>query len=85
MTTSFLEDAKTGNRNALIKREIIRQYLTGGDCSLTDLSREMNLSVPTVTRLVGELIEEGFVHDFGKQSTNGGRHSGRRPHARHAR
>lgn len=73
MTTSFLEDAKTGNRNALIKREIIRQYLTGGDCSLTDLSREMNLSVPTVTRLVGELIEEGFVHDFGKQSTNGGR------------
>ena len=27
----------------------------------------MNLSVPTVTKLVSELIEEGFVHDFGKQ------------------
>ena len=40
----------------------------GGDFSITDLSHEMNLSVPTVTKLVSELIEEGFVHDFGKQA-----------------
>ncbi len=71
--SSFLKLASEGNKNAILKRKIIRQYLTGGDCSLTDLSREMGLSVPTVTKLVGELIDEGFVHDFGKQSTNGGR------------
>lgn len=71
--SSFLKLASEGNKNAIIKRRIIRQYLTGGDCSLTDLSREMGLSVPTVTKLVGELIDEGFVHDFGKQSTSGGR------------
>jgi glucokinase-like ROK family protein len=33
----------------------------------------MDLSVPTVTKLVGELIDEGYVIDFGKVETNGGR------------
>lgn len=33
----------------------------------------MDLSVPTVTKLIAELIEEGFVVDFGKQDTTGGR------------
>lgn len=33
----------------------------------------MNLSIPTITKLIGELMSEGFVLDFGKQGTNGGR------------
>lgn len=31
------------------------------------------MSIPTTTKLVGELIEDGFVQDFGKQETDGGR------------
>ncbi|MEG0807002.1 MAG: ROK family transcriptional regulator [Alistipes sp.] len=73
MRDSFLQQAEEGNKTALLKRQIIGLYITEGDFSITDLSREMNLSVPTTTKLVGELIEEGYVHDFGKQGANGGR------------
>lgn len=33
----------------------------------------MDLSIPTVTKLVGELLDDGYILDFGKQETNGGR------------
>lgn len=73
MKDSFLIQANEGNKNAIIKKEIIRRYITSGDFSITNLSKEMNLSVPTITKLIGELMDEGFVEDFGKQGTNGGR------------
>lgn len=69
----FLGQAEEGNKTALLKLQLIGHYIMGGDFSITDLSHEMNLSVPTVTKLVSELIEDGFVHDFGKQGTAGGR------------
>ena len=49
------------------------RYILCGDSSITDLSKAVNLSVPTVTKLIGELIDEGFVHNFGEQGTAGGR------------
>lgn len=73
MKHSFIEEIYLGSKNALLKTNIIRYYINSGENSLADLSREMNLSVPTVTKLVSELIEDGFVVDFGKQETNGGR------------
>jgi len=73
MNSSFLQKSYEGNRSASLKREIVRLLIVGGNFSITDLSKEMNMSVPTVTKLIGELITEGFVLDFGKQGTNGGR------------
>ncbi|MDR0510356.1 MAG: ROK family protein [Rikenellaceae bacterium] len=73
MNNSFLQQASEGNRSALLKKEIIRQCITGGYYTIPELSREMNISVPTVTKLIGELKDEGFVYDFGKHGANGGR------------
>ena len=73
MAETFLRQAEEGNKNALLKRQIIGLYITAGDFSITDLSKEMNLSVPTTTKLIGELIAEGYVHDYGKQGRSGGR------------
>ena len=67
MTSSFLKQATEGNKNAILKQQIICQYIFCGDSSITDLSKAVNLSVPTVTKLIGELIDEGFVHNFGEQ------------------
>ena len=58
MVDSFLGQAEEGNKTALLKLQLIGHYIMGGDFSITDLSHEMNLSVPTVTKLVSELIEE---------------------------
>lgn len=73
MSNTFLKQAEEGNRTAILKQQILGKYIFGGDFSITDLSKAMSLSVPTVTKLIGELIDEGFVYDFGKQGTNGGR------------
>ena len=60
-------------KNAILKKHIIALCINEGDYSIADLSRELNTSIPTITKLVGELIEEGFLVDMGKQGTNGGR------------
>jgi len=73
MKHTFIEEIEIGSKNALLKINIIRYYINNGENTLADLGKEMDLSVPTVTKLVGELIEEGYVVDFGKQETNGGR------------
>ena len=73
MKHTFIEEIELGSKNAQLKINIIRYYINNGENTLADLGKEMELSVPTITKLVGELIEEGFVLDFGKQETNGGR------------
>ncbi|NDP21633.1 MAG: ROK family transcriptional regulator [Paludibacter sp.] len=73
MKHTFIEEIELGSKNALLKINIIRYYINNGENTLADLGKEMDLSIPTVTKLVGELIEEGYVVDFGKQETTGGR------------
>lgn len=71
MIKTFLDSPD--NRNGAVKREIIRLCIQNGNYSIADLSHDINSSVPTVTKIINELIEEGFLQDFGKQGTSGGR------------
>ncbi|MBR2014905.1 MAG: ROK family transcriptional regulator [Alistipes sp.] len=71
--TNFLDALESGNKSAQLKREILRRYMKNGGESIADLSRELGLSVPTLTKIVGTLIEEDFVCDLGKQVAAGGR------------
>lgn len=73
MNKSLFMQAEERNRAALLKLQIINQYVLGGDSSITELSKALMLSVPTVTKFLGELIDEGVVYDYGKQSNVGGR------------
>lgn len=61
------------SKNSILKRVILGLCINEGDYSLADLSREINTSIPTTTKLVDELIKEGFLEEIGKQDTNGGR------------
>ncbi|MDR1258775.1 MAG: ROK family transcriptional regulator [Tannerellaceae bacterium] len=72
MRASFLLSDKN-SKSTILKKKIIRYLILSGESAIADISREIEMSVPTVTRLVVELIEEGFISDLGKQSTNGGR------------
>lgn len=73
MTNKFIQEINSGSKSASIKKEILCYYINNGENTLADLGREINLSIPTVTKLVGELMEDGYVIDFGKQETAGGR------------
>ena len=69
MTTSLFADGK----NSSLKKQILNLCINEGDFSLSDLSKELNTSIPTITKLVGELIDEGFLEEVGKMDTSGGR------------
>ncbi|HOO19402.1 MAG TPA: ROK family transcriptional regulator [Paludibacteraceae bacterium] len=73
MRYKLIDEIELGSKNALLKINILQYYINNGENSLADLAKEMNLSIPTVSKLVNELIDEGYVIDFGKQETNGGR------------
>lgn len=60
-------------KNAALKQKILGLCINDGDFSLADLSKELGTSIPTTTKLVEELQEDGLLVDLGKQGTNGGR------------
>ena len=65
--------SETDSKNAALKRKIIKLCIDSGSYSIADLSSKINASVPTVTKLINELIDESFLQDLGKQGTSGGR------------
>lgn len=71
MSRTFLDDQSS--KNAQTKREIIRLCIQNNTHSIADFSHGLGISVPTITKLIGELIEEGFLQDEGKLGTAGGR------------
>jgi transcriptional regulator of PTS gene len=73
MLHKFIVESESGNKNAAVKKSIIRFYINNGPSPIADLAKDFDLSIPTATKLISELIDDGFVLDFGKQETGGGR------------
>ncbi len=71
MRDSFLE--KKDNKNSLLKKKILYLCIEKGELSIAALSEAIGASVPTATKLIGELMDEGFMIDMGKSGTSGGR------------
>ena len=71
MRNTFLD--KKDNKNSLLKKKILGLCIGSGEYSIAELSSELNASVPTVTKLLSELIDDGFITDLGKLGTSGGR------------
>ena len=74
MGQTLLNEIQRGNRTALVKQRIITHLIYSGGMTITDLSKDMDLSVPTITKFIDEMCDEGYVVDCGKVETNGGRH-----------
>ena len=71
MRDTFLE--KKDNKNSLLKKTILYLCIERGEQSIASLSESIGASVPTATKLIGELMDEGFMVDMGKSGTSGGR------------
>lgn len=74
MKQLLLKEIEIGSKNALLKKRIITHYIYNGSSTITDLAKELDLSVPTVTKFISEMCEEGYINDYGKLETSGGRH-----------
>lgn len=55
------------DKNSIIKQKILDLCMNSGDFSIADFARELNCSVPTTTKIVGELIDDGWLEDLGKR------------------
>lgn len=75
MKDGLLKEIDLGSKNALLKKKIITHYIYNGSSTITDLAKELDLSVPTVTKLINEMCEDNYINDYGKLETS----SGRRP------
>ena len=74
MNKLFLQEIEKGSKNALIKKKIIKHYIYNGNSTITELSKKIDLSVPTTTKFIGKMSEEGYINDYGKLETAGGRY-----------
>ena len=79
MVTNFFEQLNdlntTGvaNKNVILKKAALSYFANMGSATISDLCKELNLSVPKVTSLVNDLIGEGIVQENGKIKSAGGR------------
>jgi predicted NBD/HSP70 family sugar kinase len=56
-----------------LKKHLVKNLTFGGEDTIPNLSKNTGYSIPTVTKMIGELMEEGIIQDFGKIDTAGGR------------
>ncbi|WP_080904185.1 ROK family transcriptional regulator [Parabacteroides sp. Marseille-P3160] len=74
MNKILLQEIEKGTKNAMIKKKIINYYIKNVSSTITELSKEIDLSIPTVTKLITEMCEENYIDDYGKLETTGGRY-----------
>lgn len=74
MHRKFLKEIEMGSKNALVKKNIINYYIYNNSSTIPDLAKELDLSVPTVTKFIMEMCDDGFLNDYGKLETNSGRY-----------
>ena len=73
MKQNLLKEMETGSKNALLKKRIITHYIYNGSSTITDLAKELDLSVPTTTKFINEMCEDNYINDYGKLETSSGR------------
>ena len=56
-----------------LQKGILKLCIDKGACSIADLSKALDISIPTTTKLLAELVEGGFIAEMGKVGTSGGR------------
>ena len=74
MAHNLLKEIEIGSKNGLLKKKIITYYMHNGGSTIPDLARELELSVPTVTKFINEMYDDGYINDYGKLETSSGRH-----------
>ncbi|GHT15728.1 transcriptional regulator [Bacteroidia bacterium] len=70
----LLDEIEKGTKEALVKKRIILCSIHNGESTIAELSKEIDMSVPTTTKILNEMCSSGTMYECGKLETNGGRH-----------
>ena len=58
---AILERNRKGIQKRSCQKENHHSLYNNGSSTIPDLSRELDLSVPTVTKFIGEMCDEGYI------------------------
>lgn len=73
MVQRLIEGLGNGAKNMLTQKRILTYLMHNHSSTIPDLAKDIDLSIPTVTKFVMELVEEGYIINYGKQETSEGR------------
>lgn len=73
MNKRFFLNIDKNSKNIEIKKNIINHFINEGNSTITELSKELDLSIPTITKFINELSEQELIMEYGKVQTSGGR------------
>ena len=62
-----------GTKSAMTHKRIIAYYLNNSTSTIPELAKELNLSVPTIAKVIAEMCEDGYIVNCGKMDTGKGR------------
>jgi predicted NBD/HSP70 family sugar kinase len=71
---TLFEEFERNTKSTLVKKQVIAFYIQNGFATLAELSKQLNLSIPTVTKIIEEMTDAGLIVERGKLETAGGRH-----------
>lgn len=72
MHISLFEPSST-SKNDILKKEFIEYFLQNGPSTIAELSKQTDLSIPTVTKILSEMLRDNLVNDCGKSENCGTR------------
>jgi predicted NBD/HSP70 family sugar kinase len=79
MGKTFFEELNSENiigvayKNLSLKKKLLSYFTNVGNATIADLCKELNLSVPKITALLADLIQDELIKDYGKVDSTGGR------------
>ena len=59
MARMLLNDLLKGSKSVMTHKRIISYYLNNSSSTIPELSKELNLSVPTIAKVIAEMCEDG--------------------------
>lgn len=68
-----LFDTKEPGKNDGLKKNFIYYFIRKGASTIADIARESDLSIPTVTKILSEMLQEGLIVECGKSENSGTR------------
>ena len=61
MNQDLLNELNKESKSAMLKRNLFAFLISNGTSTLTDIAKDLGLSIPTVTKLVTEFLLKDMV------------------------
>ncbi len=73
MKGHILKAIINADKKSATQRALLNQFITQGAATIPELSKNLGISIPTVTKSLNELMDKGLVQEVGKRDNSSGR------------